>query len=150
MRLHTSAIGKLFPLLGTFALAACGGSVSPPDVIPGDEQTVNTGAFVQLDASRTSDPQNRLLTFGWSFLSRPLGSETTLVDAGSAKASFLADMPGEYMLKVTVSNTVRVNEATVKVTAMVCGASSPVVTDIAAQSDLVTGSTVQLALSSSK
>ena len=144
MRLHTSAIGKLFPFLGTFALAACGGSVSPPDVIPGDEQTVNTGAFVQLDASRTSDPQNRLLTFGWSFLSRPLGSETTLVDAGSAKASFLADMPGEYMLKVTVSNTVRVNEATVKVTAMVCGASSPVVTDIAAQSDLVTGSTVQL------
>ncbi|TMA45446.1 MAG: hypothetical protein E6J82_02120, partial [Deltaproteobacteria bacterium] len=118
--------------------------MSPPDVIPGDEQTVNTGAFVQLDASRTSDPQNRLLTFGWSFLSRPLGSETTLVDAGSAKASFLADMPGEYMLKVTVSNTVRVNEATVKVTAMICGASSPVVTDIAAQSDLVTGSTVQL------
>ena len=145
MRLHTSAIGKLFPLLGTFALVACGGSVSPPDVIPGDEQTVNTGAFVQLDASRTSDPQNRLLTFGWSFVSRPLASETTLVDAGSAKASFLADMPGEYMLKVTVSNTVRVNEATVKVTATTCGASSPVVNAIhSTKTSMNIGDTTQL------
>ena len=145
MRLHTCAIGKLFQLLGTFALVACGGSVSPPDVIPGDEQTVNTGAFVQLDASRTSDPQNRLLTFGWSFLSRPLASETTLVDAGSAKASFLADMPGEYMLKVTVSNTVRVNEATVKVTATTCGASSPVVNAIhSTRTSMNIGDTTQL------
>src|SRR6266404_4649378 len=132
MRVHTSATRSLIPLLGTFALLACEGSVSQPVAIAGADQSVNTGAFVQLDASGSSDPQNRLITYQWTFASRPLGSEAQLIDPNSAKASFLADIPGEYMLKVTVSNSLRQNEATVKVTASACGAGVPVVNEIGA------------------
>ena len=120
MHLHRSATRNLILLLGTFALVACEGSVAVPVVMAGGEQTVVTGAFVQLDASASSDPQNRLLTFHWSFIGRPLSSQTQLIDPGSAKTSFVADMPGEYMLNVTVSNSVRQSDATVKVTAAAC------------------------------
>jgi len=120
MRLHTSATRNWILLLGALALAACEGSVAVPVVATGDAQTVVTGSFVQLDASGSSDPQGRLLTFHWSFIGRPLGSQTQLIDPGSAKTSFVADMAGEYMLNVTVSNSVRQNEATVKVTAAAC------------------------------
>src|SRR6267143_428098 len=120
MRLHTSATRNWILLLGALALAACEGSVAVPVVATGDAQTVVTGSFVQLDASGSSDPQGRLLTFHWSFIGRPLGSQTQLIDPGSAKTSFVADMAGEDMLNVTGSNSVRENEATVKVTAAAC------------------------------
>jgi len=145
MRVHTSATRSLIPLLGTFALLACEGSVSLPIAAAGADQTVNTGTFVQLDASGSSDPQNRLITYQWTFASRPLGSQAQLIDPDSAKASFMADMPGEYMLKVTVSNSLRQNEATVKVTASACGSGVPVVSDISASAEARVGSSVQLA-----
>src|SRR5712664_3443368 len=146
MRVHTPAIRSLIPLLGTFALLACEGSVSQPVALAGTDQSVNTGAFVQLDASGSSDPQNRLITYQWTFASRPLGSQAQLIDPNSAKASFLADLPGEYVLKVTVSNSLRQNEATVKVTAGACGSRAPVVTNISTATERPSiGSPVQLA-----
>ena len=146
MRVHLSATRSLISLLGTFLVLACGGSVSLPVAVAGNDQTVNTGAFVQLDASASSDPQNRLITFLWTFESRPLGSQAQLVDPESAQASFLADMPGDYVLRVTVSNSLRQGEATVKVTASACGSRAPVVSDITTSTGNPSiGSAVQLA-----
>jgi hypothetical protein len=114
-------------------LASCGASVPAPiaSIAPMPE-VVNAGTFVQLDASASRDPQSRRLTFNWSFTARPLGSSATLIDANTATPSFLADLPGEFALNLTVSNSVVTSTAAATVTVQVsgCAANPPAINGI--------------------
>ncbi len=114
-------------------LAACAASVQAPIAeIAGPAAPVNAGSFVQLDGSGSKDPQNRSLTFTWTFDARPLGSTTTLADANTAKPSFMADVPGNYVVNLTVSNSVLTSTtaATVTVQVSTCAANAPVINGI--------------------
>ena len=151
MRVHTSATRGLIPLLGAFALVSCTGSVPAPNaVIAGGAQTVNTGDFVQLDGSGSSDSQNRAIAFSWSFAKRPLGSQISLIDANSPRASFKADAPGEFVVELSVSNSLLVSApARVTVTVADCGAHAPTVNAAATPSTTKPTGVVQLTATAS-
>ncbi len=68
-------------------------------------QTVKAGSLVNLNGGRSTIPNGSgRLTYNWMFTSRPAGSAATLTDPTSARPSFVADVPGDYTLALTVSN----------------------------------------------
>jgi len=109
--------------------------------------SVNAGSYVLLNGSASQDPQGRPLSYAWSFLERPLGSNATLVDEHTATPSFLADVPGTYVLQLIVSNSVLTSTASmVSVQVSTCAASAPVITGSlhASKNPLNIGETTQL------
>ncbi len=100
------------------AIVAAGDGVTAPDV--------TTGAVVQVDASESSDADAtscglaETLTYAWSFDLLPPGSTTSLNDA-VLTPSFVADVPGTYRVRLTVTDaTGRSDSATFTVTAEPC------------------------------
>ena len=88
-------------------------SVTPANVVPvadaGQDLAVQLGNSVALSAAASHDPDNSPfpLTFTWSFVSLPIGSN--LVDAlierdpvDPVKAKFVPDVLGDYVLQLSV------------------------------------------------
>jgi hypothetical protein len=110
------ALWSVVPL----ALAACGGGGSgcyfggaiacsapdPVNVAPvarvTSSQEVVTGSTVTLDATGSTDANQDVLTYTWTFMSRPSGSLSVLSSDTSAKPTFTADVSGSYILALTV------------------------------------------------
>ena len=76
----------------------------PPVASAGSDQTVNMGNTVQLDGSASFDPDGDPLTFSWAFLSQPQDSQAELSDPASPTPTFVADVPGEYVLELTIDD----------------------------------------------
>jgi hypothetical protein len=74
-----------------------------PTANAGADQNVTVGATVNLAGSGT-DPDNDQLGFSWAFVSRPAGSNAALNNANSQNASFVADVAGNYDVRLTVSD----------------------------------------------
>ncbi len=70
----------------------------------GPDQKVLSGDTVTLDGSGSSDPDDDPLTYVWSFISMPSGSSATLSDAAAINPSFVADLPGTYLLRLIVND----------------------------------------------
>ena len=70
----------------------------------GPDLTVNVGDLVILDGSNSSDPDGDQLTFNWTFTSRPSGSTVTLNDTTSMNPAFKTDIPGTYVISLTVND----------------------------------------------
>jgi hypothetical protein len=71
-----------------------------------------------LDGSGSMNPSGvGTLTYNWVFTSRPPGTATRLVYTTSVNTMFVADVPGTYVLTLTVSNGVGSGSASVTVTA---------------------------------
>lgn len=123
--------------IGVLALTAgCGGtdgntpassspSTPPPaatNALPtaraGGPQSVLIGATVQLDGTASTDPEGGALTYAWTLIARPLGSNATLSASTSPRPTFLADTAGSYVANLVVSDGVNASIAnTVTVTA---------------------------------
>jgi hypothetical protein len=54
-------------------------------------------------ANRSADPDLDPLTFGWSLVQRPAGSQATLTSATGATPSFTPDVSGTYVVRLVVS-----------------------------------------------
>lgn len=76
----------------------------PPVADAGPEQTHPVGATVQLDGTRSSDPDGDALTFAWSLANAPSGSGVTLTGATTATPTFVIDQAGAYTVHLTVSD----------------------------------------------
>ncbi|MGD8533059.1 MAG: PKD domain-containing protein [Gammaproteobacteria bacterium] len=76
---------------------------TPPMAIAGPDQNVEVGATVTLDGRGSSDADDDTLTYRWS-LTRPVGSQATLSDPGSATPSFVADVAGRYAASLVVND----------------------------------------------
>ena len=89
---------------------------SPPDSVKisftnvkpvadaGGDQSVEVGDIVVLDGGGSTDANNDPLTFKWSLVSSPPGSLTKLSNSTSVNPSFVPDLPGDYVVSLTVND----------------------------------------------
>src|SRR5579872_5694899 len=83
---------------------------------PGFSRTVSVGRKVTLDGSGSSNPTGGgILAFLWSFGPIPAGSNAVLSDPASVMPSFTADVPGDYVVTLTVSNEAAKSSARVTI-----------------------------------
>ena len=75
-----------------------------PTANAGADQNVTIGATVNLSGSGTDPDAGDVLAFSWAFVSRPAGSAAALNNAGTANASFVADVAGTYDVRLTVND----------------------------------------------
>lgn len=96
-------------LLGLITLAACGiEDLALPNSAPvanaGVDQTPQLGTMVTLDGSASSDVDGDLLTYQWSFTSKPSFSMSALSDPTLVRPTFVIDLPGDYVLQLIVND----------------------------------------------
>lgn len=80
-----------------------------------DRMTVEEQDVV-VDGSRTQDPDNDPITYGWELVSVPAGSHVG-VTATSPTFNFRPDLPGQYELRLTANDGRTSSTDTVRVTA---------------------------------
>ena len=93
------------------------GAVSEPDTViistqdttpvahAGSDQSIReAGTRVVLNGSQSYDPDGDALTYQWAFISRPAESATILEGSRTARPAFVADVPGEYTIRLTVTD----------------------------------------------
>ncbi|MFP4502947.1 MAG: PKD domain-containing protein, partial [Candidatus Hydrogenedentota bacterium] len=77
---------------------------TPPVADAGADQSHRVGTDVTLDGTGSSDSEGDPLTFAWSFVEQPEGSEAVLTGADTVAPSFTIDAPGEYVVQLVVSD----------------------------------------------
>jgi hypothetical protein len=93
-----------------------------PNADAGSDQNILTGSTVQLDGSKSSDPDSgpQPLSYLWGFVSKPAESALTdidITDGNLPHASFTPDADGTYVLKLTVNDGESPSEDTVEIIA---------------------------------
>ena len=106
----------------------------PPLAVFDGPEEVNVDEEIIYTAAASSDPDNDPLSFVYGVVSKPSGSDPFLADLGNGEAGFVADVPGEYVLRAEVSDGLLSASAEVTVTALagnrppVLGAINPLYT----------------------
>ncbi len=75
-----------------------------PTADAGPDTNAQVGDSVELDGSGSSDPDHDELTYTWKFDKRPSGSKAALESAESDNPTFVADVAGSYVVKLTVND----------------------------------------------
>jgi hypothetical protein len=71
----------------------------------GADQTVRVGSLVTLDGAGSTDPDlNYPLTFAWTLKQAPAGSTAALTGSETVTPSFTADVMGEYVVELVVTD----------------------------------------------
>jgi RHS repeat-associated protein len=70
----------------------------------GPNQVAYVSQSVRLDGSASYDLDGTPITFAWSFASRPADSAAALQNPTSSRPSFVADVPGTYVVRLIVSD----------------------------------------------
>jgi hypothetical protein len=76
----------------------------PPIANAGLDKSVLVGTSVNLNGSASYDPNGDLITYSWSIITKPNGSNASLSNSNSTAPSFIADSLGIYMLGLTVND----------------------------------------------
>jgi len=100
-----------------------------PNTIAGADQIVYQTDTVTLDGTGSSDPNGDPITYSWRIVSTPGGSQAALSDASVAKPTFIADVDGAYVIRLTVSDGVNSSFAdlvVVRTRALISIAVSPI------------------------
>jgi len=117
--------------------------VIPPGPLanPGPNQTVSVGTQVKLDASGSTDATSTArLTYNWVFTSRPSGSRAMVMGSQSVNPTFTADVEGNFVIMLTVSDGTATNSASVTISTV----NSPPVANAGPNQTVPAGSTVTL------
>ncbi|MDN3648047.1 PKD domain-containing protein [Reinekea marina] len=75
-----------------------------PSVDAGPDQLITLMQNVQLNGLNTTDDDNDLLEFAWSFVSKPEGSSAQMVEPDTGSPSFEVDVEGVYIAELTVTD----------------------------------------------
>ena len=84
-------------------LSAPRGNVAPV-ADAGVQQVVAAGTTVSLDAGRSGDLNGDPLQFAWTLSSVPAGSTAVLSSPGTRNPTFVADVPGDYVISLVVTD----------------------------------------------
>lgn len=79
-------------------------SNSAPVANAGASQSVSVGSLATLNGSASADSDNDSLSYHWSFVSVPSGSQAVLNNSNAASASFMPDLPGIYIVGLIVND----------------------------------------------
>jgi hypothetical protein len=81
-------------------------SNAPPTAVAGPDQSMHAGSTVLLDGSGSFDDNTPTTSLGyvWGFVSRPAGSTASLNGIATATPSFVADLPGTYVVALVVTD----------------------------------------------
>ncbi len=77
---------------------------NPPSANAGPDQTVSVGVTVTLNGSGSKDVDGDQLTMAWSFVSVPAGSSAVLSSTTAVRPTFVANLPGTYVVKLIVND----------------------------------------------
>lgn len=87
--------------------------------------TVEVGDEVTLDASGSTDPENKPLTFAWELISQPQGSSVSINVATNDELTFVPTHAGSYKVKLTCSDGEKTASQDVTVTCVAPTATFP-------------------------
>lgn len=104
-------ISPRFAARAALALALFGcsdGGSDPQNQVPvaviGDVPVAVRGDTVLLDGTASHDPDEDSLTFAWTLVTAPAGSDADLAPATGVSPSFVADSVGSYVVSLTVND----------------------------------------------
>ena len=69
-----------------------------------DQQVLVAGTTVQLDGRNSYSPNGPLVQYLWTIIDKPAGSTATLSDPGAGAPTFVADVLGQYVIELVVSD----------------------------------------------
>lgn len=75
-----------------------------PTADAGGDQEAELGKVVNLSAENSSDPEGDELTYAWSMISQPAGTEVQLENTNQEQLNFVPDMIGDYVVELMVSD----------------------------------------------
>lgn len=81
------------------------GNVPPVALAGPDQAIVVVGTTVQLNGDGSYDADGDLITYQWTFLSRPEESLAELSDPTASDPAFIPDVYGDYVLQLLVTDT---------------------------------------------
>lgn len=79
-------------------------SSTAPDAVAGPDQNVSVLESVILDGDMSSDVDGDDLSYAWSIISTPEGSEAVIRSANSTKATIVPDIAGSYEIELIVND----------------------------------------------
>lgn len=95
--------GKVNSTPDTVTITTTGGNTAPV-ADAGPDQSVSAGKTVTLNGSASHDADQNTLTYDWSFVSIPSGSNATLSNPTAVSPTFVADKSGPYVVQLIVND----------------------------------------------
>lgn len=109
--------GSLSSAASTVTITASTANIAPV-ANAGAAQNVVTGSTVTLNGAASNDANGDSLTYTWSFVSKPAGSNAALSSTTSVSPTFTAGTAGSYVLSLVVNDgSLNSTASTVTVTA---------------------------------
>ena len=96
--------GKVQSAASSVTITASAANAAPVALASGPTQPVLPGATVTLDGSASSDAEGATLTYLWSFMTVPNGSNAVLTGTTTVNPTFTPDLAGDYVITLVVSD----------------------------------------------